>query len=154
MKNRTDINLITLDEGQLAKNKGEAVLEKRYASENGYKVGDKITVTGKTMVITGIGSVTDYDLPIKNRTDVVADSKKFGLMFVSDDEYDELKSRGKQVESYSYAYRLNGAMTYEQLKEKLQNIPFDYKQVNDVFYKESLADTVGKKMNSLMVLAR
>ena len=41
-KNRKKVNKINLDEGRLAKNKSEVVVEKRYAQEHNLKTGSKI----------------------------------------------------------------------------------------------------------------
>ena len=45
-KNRKKVNKINLDEGRLAKNKSEVVVEKRYAQEHNLKTGSKITIDG------------------------------------------------------------------------------------------------------------
>ena len=53
-KNRKKVNKINLDEGRLAKNKSEVVVEKRYAQEHNLKTGSKITIDGNFYKITGI----------------------------------------------------------------------------------------------------
>ncbi|MDE7281980.1 MAG: hypothetical protein K2N85_00085, partial [Lachnospiraceae bacterium] len=63
MKNRENINLVDLDEGNQAKDYGEIVLEKRYCEEHGLKIGDSITISDIEFKIVGIGSTPDYDMP-------------------------------------------------------------------------------------------
>ena len=112
-KNRKKVNKINLDEGRLAKNKSEVVVEKRYAQEHNLKTGSKITIDGNFYKITGIGSVPDYDACYEKLSDSTVDSKQFGLAFVTEDAYENLKDNENSIQSeeYIYAYRLNGAMT-------------------------------------------
>lgn len=120
--NRQEINLITLDEGWLAEGAEELVLEKRYCEEHGIEVGDKIELAGKAFRVTGIGSVPDYDAAYKSLADSSVDSEAFGLAFVDEKAYEELKASGKSVEAevYQYSYRLNGKLTDDALKSMLK----------------------------------
>lgn len=112
-QNRENINLIELDEGNLAESDKEVVIEKRYATEHKLVIGDQISIGEQMYTITGVGSVPDYDAPFKDLSDSSVDSKQFGLAFVSENGYQELQNAGKSTKSeqYLYAYRLNGQMT-------------------------------------------
>ena len=96
--------------------------EKRYAQEHNLKVGSNITIDGDSYKVTGIGSVPDYDACYEKLSDSTVDSKQFGLAFVTEDAYENLKDNENSIQSeeYIYAYRLNGAMTQKQLKNKLK----------------------------------
>lgn len=146
MKNRTDINLMTLDDGELADKAGEVALEKRYCEENNIKIGDKITLADTELTVTGIGSVPDYDMPVKNISDASAESSGFGLAFVSGDQYDAILSAGGQkAEDLSYSYVLKNGAEDKEIKELLRSFDFDYSAVEDQYFKETAEDTVGKK---------
>lgn len=146
MKNRTDINLMTLDDGELADEAGEAALEKRYCEENDIKIGDKITLADTELTVTGIGSVPDYDMPVKNISDASAESSGFGLAFVSDDQYDAiLNAGGQKAEDLSYSYVLKNGAEDKEIKELLRSFDFDYSAVEDRYFKETAEDTIGKK---------
>lgn len=146
MKNRTDINLMTLDDGELADEAGEAALEKRYCEENNIKIGDKITLADTELTVTGIGSVPDYDMPVKNISDASAESSGFGLAFVSDDQYDAiLNAGGQKAEDLSYSYVLKNGAEDKEIKELLRSFDFDYSAVEDQYFKETVEDTIGKK---------
>ena len=146
MKNRQKINLIDLDEGRLADKKGEMVIEKRFAEVNGYKMGDTIDVSGRTLEIVGIGSVPDYDLPVKKISDTAAESRGFGLAFVDNSQYDEICENNLQAaEEYSYAYLLNGKLSEKKMKSMIKDFSFDYNSVKDKFFQETIKDTIGKK---------
>lgn len=146
MKNRTDINLMTLDDGVLADKAGEVALEKRYCEENDIKIGDKIPLADTELTVTGIGSVPDYDMPVKNISDASAESSGFGLAFVSGDQYDAILSAGGQkAEDLSYSYVLKNGAEDKEIKELLRSFDFDYSAVEDQYFKETAEDTIGKK---------
>lgn len=146
MKNREEINLIALDKGRLAENNGEAVLEKRYAEVKEYSVDDTVTIAGVDFKIVGVGSVPDYDMPIAKLSDTAVESSSFGLAFVTSEQYEEIKANTDQkAEEYTYAYRLGGEMTDDDLKQKIKDFDFDYTQVDDVYFQEMIEDTVGRK---------
>ncbi len=145
MKIRQAINLIQLDSGTLPEKTGEAVIEKRYAEEHKISLGDSIDVGGVKLKITGIGTVPDYDAPLNKLSDTAVESSLFGLVFVTDEQYDEMLSVNSIVEEYCYAYRLNGAMTDKELKEKIKALEFDYTEVEDKYFREMLDKVLDRK---------
>ena len=112
MKNRSEINLIALDNGRIADKNGEVVLEKRYCEEHNYSIGDKIKLADRDFEIVGIGTTPDYDMPIANFSDMAVESELFGTAFVISEQYEEiLKNGAKKAEDYTYAYRLGNGVT-------------------------------------------
>lgn len=145
MKNRKSINLIELDCGRLAENNNEVVLEKRYCEENDISLNDIIEISGNNLKVSGIGSVPDYDLPQKNYGDVSVESSTFGLAFVTDSGYEKIKNTSSQkAEEYCYAYRLNGKMTDDELKEMIKGFDFDFNEVNDEYFKEIIDNAMAQ----------
>lgn len=146
-KNREKINLSALDEGREAEKKNEIVLEKQYAAEHELKVGERITIAETDFEIVGIGSVPDYDAPYREFSDSSIDSSRFGLAFVAEETYEELKEGGKsnQTESYYYAYLLNDKLTHEELKKQLKDFEFSADEIEDVYFQEYWEETGGKK---------
>lgn len=121
MKNRETVNLIELDKGQLAKEEGEIVLEKRYCEEHGYAVGDIIRLSGHEFEVVGIGTTPDYDLPIGSLSDMAAESALFGTAFVTAEQYQEIAEvDGLRSEDYTYAYRLEAGKDEEDVKRELK----------------------------------
>ncbi len=146
MKNRKNIDLIELDFGSLAENENEIVLEKRYCEEHSISVGNTIEIAGKSFTVTGIGTVPDYDMPTREFSDTAVQSALFGPGFVTDKQYEQIKLSGSvKTEENCYAYRLNGAMSHDDLKEKLKGYEFDYKDIEDKYFREMLKDTLGNK---------
>ncbi|MCH5349050.1 MAG: ABC transporter permease [Oscillospiraceae bacterium] len=146
-KNRREIDLIALDDGRLAENQCEIVIEKRYAEEHDLNTGNKITFGGKEFEVVGIGSVPDYDAPYRELSDSAVDSVGFGLAFVTEEAYSELLSENKsqRSENLVYAYRLNGNTSHSDLKELLNGFEISADEVEDEFFQEYWKRTGGKK---------
>ena len=122
-QNRSKVNLVELDEGKQSADGNEIVLEKQYAKEHDLKVHSVIEVGGIQFIVVGIGSVPDYDKVLRNVTDMLAEAENFGVGFVTDSAYDQLKVSDKASgEEYSYSYILNESNTQKALKDYLQDI--------------------------------
>lgn len=139
-KIRNEINKIEILDGNLPEDDSHIVIDKVYARRNGYSVGDKILIGKNYMTICGIGMVPDYNIPYKNLTDNLSVSPTFGICFVDGDAYDKLKESADITEVNNYAFRLNGKMSYDELKEMLSEMTFDYSKVNDVFYRQAVSE--------------
>ena len=145
-KVREQIDTVNLDEGRLPEAANELVVEKRYCEVHGVGVGDVLKVAGRELVVTGIGTTVDYDAPFRKFSDTAIDSRVFGTAFMTDEGYSLLRAAGHMAtEDLTYAFILNDAMTSDELKQMIQDFEFDYKQVDDEYYREMLDDTYGKK---------
>ena len=145
-KNREDIDKLILDEGRLAETDSECVIEKRYAEVNELSVGDSITAGGNEFKITGIGAVPDYDQPKAKFSDTAVQSRYFGLIFVTDDCYENVRSGGGlPAEEYVYAYKLGNDITGDDLKEKIKSIELDHTKVEDRYFRETIDDILSDR---------
>ncbi|MGN0290724.1 MAG: FtsX-like permease family protein [Lachnospiraceae bacterium] len=147
-QNRNTLNLVELDEGRIAEKEDEVVLEKRYCAKNGLKKGDKVAIGEREFVITGIGSVPDYDAPLKEFSDSTVDSTRFGMAFVIEEAYGKLKESGNssKSEEYVYAYRLSEGMTDDRLKEELQDMEISIDEIEDEYFREYCRESLKKEM--------
>ena len=138
--NRDEVNRIDLVKGTLAEKENELVVERQFAEKNDISAGDVIT-------FTGIGTTPDYDNVLKSLGDTGCDCLHFGTGFVAADVYDTLRAEEKSIKSeeYYYAYRLNGAMTDDELKDRLEKLEFTSGDVEDPFFQEYWDRTMGKK---------
>ena len=120
--NRDEVNRIDLVKGTLAEKGNELVVERQFAEKNDISAGDVITFGGREFTVTGIGTTPDYDNVLKSLGDTGCDCLHFGTGFVAADVYDTLRAEEKSIKSeeYYYAYRLNGAMTDDELKDRLE----------------------------------
>ncbi len=145
-KNRDSIDKVILDEGRLAETDSECVIEKRYAACNDISVGDSITAGGHGFTVTGIGAVPDYDQPKAKFSDTAVQSKYFGLIFVTGECYDSVRSDGDlPAEEYLYAYKLGKGVTNDGLKEKIKSIDLDYTKVEDKYFHEQVDEILERK---------
>ena len=146
-KNRDNINTIALEEGRLADQAGEIVLEKHYAEKHGIRVGQSIKAGQKNYLVTGIGTAPDYSNVVRNVSDVLADLKQFSIGFVSAAEFNQLSAGDINIE-YNYSYKLAGNQTAAELKEKLVDLDFDKTKVGNKYMKE-IINTIEKGKNDL-----
>ncbi len=145
--NRDEVNRIDLVKGTLAEKENELVVERQFAEKNDISAGDVITFGGREFTVTGIGTTPDYDNVLKSLGDTGCDCLHFGTGFVVADVYDTLRAEEKSIKSeeYYYAYRLNGAMTDDELKDRLEKLEFTSGDVEDPFFQEYWDRTMGKK---------
>lgn len=145
--NRDEVNRIDLVKGTLAEKGNELVVERQFAEKNDISAGDVITFGGREFTVTGIGTTPDYDNVLKSLGDTGCDCLHFGTGFVAADVYDTLRAEEKSIKSeeYYYAYRLNGAMTDDELKDRLENLEFTSGDVEDPFFQEYWDRTMGQK---------
>lgn len=145
--NRDEINKIDLVKGTLAEKGNELVVERQFAEKNDISAGDVITFGGRKFTVTGIGTTPDYDNVLKSLGDTGCDCLHFGTGFVAADVYDTLRAEEKSIKSeeYYYAYRLNGAMTDDELKVRLEELEFTSGDVENPFFQEYWDRTMGKK---------
>ena len=136
--NRKNIDLVECDEGRLAENDDEIVVEKRFSQVNEVSIGDTIQIAGNDFKVTGIGTSPDYNALFKEMSDTVVDSKVFGTVFVTEGAYDKLHATGESVktETYLYAFRLKGKTTCDDVKDALEDIKVDTDSIDDEYFQE------------------
>lgn len=146
-KNRDKINLIELKEGTLAKNLNEIVLEQHYAKNHDLIIGSFVEIGEDEFKVTGIGSTSDYDAPLKNITDSSVESAMFGTGFVCEEQYIKLnnKKNSSKAEEFLYAFTLNEEMTSKELKKYLRDIKIEKNQINDKFLLEKINELEEKQ---------
>lgn len=135
-ENRKNIDLYMPVEGRIAETDGEIALERRYCAEHDITIGDTIEIGGRSLQVVGIGCTPDYDAPLKELTDASVDSVSFGMAFVTERLYEELLAEKNSVkaEEYVYAYRLNDAMTDDELREMLEEIEIKPEEVEEAYF--------------------
>lgn len=137
-KVRDKMNKMNYIYGEEPDSKDEIALERRYSEEHDLKVGDSFEIAGTEYKISGIGVVSDYDGPQKELGDTSCNSKAFGLVFLTDEAYEDFRSSGKaqKTEKYLYSYKLGGGKTDSDLKKYLNDLKIDPSQVDDELFQE------------------
>lgn len=126
MKNRRNIDLVELISGEYPSKDNEAAVERRYAEEHSLDGGSKLTVGGTEYTVCDIGASPDYDAPYQNMSDMAVSSKNFGIIFVTDSEYERVSDSSKSAQTFTYGYLLGNDMTDDKLKELIEDFDFDY----------------------------
>ena len=131
---RKEVDLLKLNEGTEPVNDTDIVVMNLFAERNDIHVSDKIVYADTEFTVTGIGCVPDYNLTVKEFSDMTADPEHFGIVFVTDDRYDTLlQSSATSGESYTYAYKLKAGKEAADLKADLQKLKLDYRQSGDPY---------------------
>lgn len=145
MKNRKNIDLVELIRGEYPSKDNEAVVERRYTEEHSLDVGSKLTVGGTEYTVCGIGTSPDYDAPYQNMSDMAVSSKNFGIIFVTDSEYERVSDSSKSAQTFTYGYLLGNDMTDDELKELIEDFDFDYTKVTVKYYLETVNEALEKR---------
>ncbi|MCR5592333.1 MAG: ABC transporter permease [Saccharofermentans sp.] len=137
-KIRDDLNQMSIVEGAAPSTDEEVLLERRFAEVNGINPGDEITLGDETFTVSGIGATPDYNTVLRNFSDAVVDSASFGVLFVTEEKYDQMLSSGNYLstEQYCYAYLLNDSMTDDELRELLEEYEIDPQDIQDEYFTE------------------
>ncbi|MBQ9686383.1 MAG: ABC transporter permease [Oscillospiraceae bacterium] len=146
-KLREHIDLAELESGSLPTAADEILLEKRYCEVKGLTPGDTVRVAGMKLKVSGVATTPDYDAPLRTMGDSTVDSANFGTAFVTEALYDRLAATGKslQSEEYLYAYRLNGRLTDDELREILKSWKLEASSVADPYFREYWDENFGKR---------
>ena len=99
---REEINRIALLEGAMPENDDEMVLDRLFASNNGYEVGSTLEFGEEEFLICGIVAFSDYSCLFKNNADSIFDYTHFGVASVNQEAFDALKCNDLH---YTYAWK-------------------------------------------------
>ena len=117
MSYNDNMNIPVVKEGKLPANNKECLLDSRFAKENGYKIGDEITLYAEgeeaiedkidrlTYTVSGLGDNPMY-FAVQRGTTTVGNGSLDGFILVNEDNF--------KYEAYTEAY-----ITIDGLKEKL-----------------------------------
>ena len=103
-KNREKVDIATVYEGILPKNKHEIALDRLFAEKNDYKVGETIHLNGEDIKIVGFIAVPDYTSLIEKNNDLMMDAIHFGVAIVDNKTFDEFAEKNI---TYNYSYVLD-----------------------------------------------
>ena len=119
-KNRKDVNLPCVMDGELPAAADEIAVDRMYADNNKIGVGDKLTVQitkkdgtvkeGKTYTISGLVALPDYSALFSDNSDMMFDAMMFGVGVVTDGAFEEF-DKGRFV--YDYVWKYNGTSSRE-----------------------------------------
>ena len=102
-KPRNKVNQVCIMEGKLPQSKNEIAIDRMYADNNNYQVGQTIKVGKKKLKITGLVALSDYSALFSKNSDLMFDSVKFGVGIISKEEFKSFKD-AKIYYNYAWTY--------------------------------------------------
>ena len=102
-KPRNKINQVCIMEGKLPQSKNEIAIDRMYADNNNYQVGQTIKVGKKKLKITGLVALSDYSALFSKNSDLMFDAIKFGVGIVSNEGFESFKD-AKIYYNYAWTY--------------------------------------------------
>lgn len=103
-KNRTEVNLVCLMEGELPDAADEIAVDRMHADNNSLSVGDTLTVGDKALKISGLVALSDYSSLYEKASDMMFDATKFGVAVMTEEGFAGL---GNTRLHYSYSWVYN-----------------------------------------------
>ncbi len=103
-KDRKDIDLICVMDGEMPQNDDEIALDRMFADNNGISTGDEITVGDIKLKVSGLVAFSDYSALFSNNNDIMFDAVKFSVAIVTDSRFDELSD---DHETFCYGWKYN-----------------------------------------------
>lgn len=105
-KNRKEVNLPCVMEGKLPSTDEEIVIDRLYAENNDYNIGDIITLANKDYKISGTVALPDYSVLFENNSDAMFNASNFSIALLTEKEFDKF-SKDRVIENYSWRYKGN-----------------------------------------------
>ena len=104
---RKEHNIQTLWEGELPVADNEIAIDRLFAKNNHYTIGDHITLNGKEYKITAIISLPDYSSLFIDNTNLMMDAINFGVAIVSEESFSQFF---EEELTYNYSYLLTNSV--------------------------------------------
>lgn len=101
-KERTNINLHQVVDGEGLKSPNDLIVNKDFYSQNNKGYGDKITVNNVELNLVGASASPDYIYMLENDTSLFANKETFAVGFVSEEDFNKISNPSK-----GYSAKLN-----------------------------------------------
>lgn len=111
------VNLACVVEGRLPEAEDEIAIDRMHADNVGIKVGNSITVGGKSFKVVGLIAYVNYSTLHEKSTDFMFDAIKFNVAMVTSDGFDRLES----PVHYNYAWRYEASVLDEKQEKALSD---------------------------------
>jgi putative ABC transport system permease protein len=134
---RESVNLACVMSGALPEAEDEIALDRMFAQNAGYEVGDSITLNGKKLRISGLIAVPDYSCLFENNTDMMFDSVNFSIAVMTEAGFTAVES-SRQFYNYAWMYR---TLPQDDIEEKEASDDFleELKEVLTAYDEELVA---------------
>lgn len=114
-KDRTEVNLECVMEGEMPAADNEIALDRMYAQNEKIKIGDTIKLAGKELKVTGFVAVPDYSCLFENNSDMMFDATNFSIAVMTDKGFENVSSNHVK---YNYAWKYNKEVTGDKAEKE------------------------------------
>ena len=127
-KPRKDVDKVCVMEGRLPSAKDEIAIDRMYAYNNKFTVGDNITLGDTKLKITGLVALSDYSTLYSSPGDMMFDAMKFCVAIMTEDGFD---SFDESAFHYSYSWKYDKAPKDDgEAKDMAENVMKDINAVS------------------------
>ena len=113
-------NLPEVTEGSFPEKNGEILLDNMHFGKDKYQVGDRITLAGKELTISGFAAFPNYSALFKDNTDLMFDNETFTVGMMSEEGFDAFASDRTTI-SYVWVYN-NEPATDKEKREASEKV--------------------------------
>lgn len=131
-RDRTQVNLICLMEGELPVRAGEIAIDRMYAENNSIRVGDVVEGTVHSWRVTGLVALPDYSCLFADNNDSMFDAVQFGVAVVDAEEFAGFEA---ETMNWSYSWKYDApppdAAAERELSEELMKVVNEQTHLQD-----------------------
>ncbi|SFD69930.1 putative ABC transport system permease protein [Sharpea azabuensis] len=122
-KNRTQVDLVSVMQGRLPQKNNEIAIDRLFALNNHYQIGDTITGQHGTYTICGLVALSDYSALFEKNSDSMFNTVDFGVGVMTSNSFEKDFQNAKIIYRYSYRFHQNFQNDTEKAKasEKFLN---------------------------------
>lgn len=146
-KQTSEVNKPCLLSGKLPDADNEIAIDRVFAKNNDINVGDKMTLNGKELTVTGFVALPNYSTLYENNTDAMFDSINFSIAVMTDSGFGSVGSKNL---SYNYAWQYNKEYKDDieaaELSEKFLDVIEDELTAYDEAIVEKQVDEITDKL--------
>lgn len=146
-KQTSEVNKPCLLSGELPAADNEIAIDRVFAKNNDISVGDKMTLNGKKLTVTGFVALPNYSTLYENNTDAMFDSINFSIAVMTDSGFGSVGSKNL---SYNYAWQYNKEYKDDieaaELSEKFLDVIEDELTAYDEAIVEKQVDEITDKL--------
>ena len=119
-KPRDEVNRVDIMAGRLPEKNGEIAIDRLFAVNNGIEIGDRFTIDGQKLKVTGLVALSDYSALFKNNYGMMFNATAFTVAIVNEEQFEDFGTVGMV---YCYAWRYNNQeMTDDEQKARSEDL--------------------------------
>ena len=114
------VNRVDIMAGRLPEKNGEIAIDRLFAVNNGIEIGDRFTIDGQKLKVTGLVALSDYSALFKNNYGMMFNATAFTVAIVNEEQFEDFGTVGMV---YCYAWRYNNQeMTDDEQKARSEDL--------------------------------